>query len=284
MLEQCTAFRLPHSLLNRSVRVLLVGAGGNGSQMLPGLARLHMTLVALGHPAGLHVTTVDGDTVSMSNVGRQLFYRTDIGLSKAVVLTHRVNACFGLSWSSYFGFVDESTSLNDVDLVISCVDTRKARRTIHKLVEKSQGRQLLWLDLGNEAYTGQCILGQSGGAVRGRDEWKRPPTVTEFFPTILDAKADAAAERDEGPSCSLAAAIEKQSAFVNQMCATHALTLLSNLFRFGETSYSAIFFDTKSGRSSPLAVDPAAWSRFGIERPPAPVLESSVAGPAVQSL
>lgn len=277
MLEQFTTYRLPNRLLTRPIRVMLVGAGGNGSQMLPGLARLHMTLIALGHPGGLHVTTVDGDTVSQSNVGRQLFYRTDVGLSKAIVLTHRVNACFGLNWVAQYGYVDEQTSVDNIDLIIGCVDTRKARRTIHRLMDKA--KQLLWLDLGNEAYTGQCILGQSAGLAGGVDEWKRLPTVTEFFPGILDIAADAVSERDAGPSCSLAAAIEKQSAFVNQMCATHALTLLSNLLRFGETEYSAVFFDTKSGRSTPLSVDPAAWARFGIDRPAAPQPDESGIAP-----
>ena len=271
MLNTEKMYRLPAAMLTRRVRILLVGAGGNGSQVLPGLARLHMTMLALGHPGGLEVTTVDGDTVSESNVGRQLFYRTDIGQSKAVVLTHRVNACYGLSWNAVFGYMDDKSleAGQSFDIVIGCVDTRSSRRIIHHALWKSR-RGTLWLDLGNEAFTGQCILGQSPGAKES--EWKRMPVVTEFFPDILEQSADATAEKNTGPSCSLAAAIAKQSAFVNQMCATQALSLLSNLFRFGVAEYSAVFFDAKSGRSTPLAVDPASWLRFGITRPEAPSL------------
>lgn len=54
------------------VTVNLIGGGGTGSQILTSLARLDVTLRSLDHP-GLHVTLYDPDTVSQSNIGRQLF-------------------------------------------------------------------------------------------------------------------------------------------------------------------------------------------------------------------
>ena len=48
-------------LLQRRVRVHLVGVGGNGAQMAARLARLDVAMRALGHPAGLHVTAFDSD-------------------------------------------------------------------------------------------------------------------------------------------------------------------------------------------------------------------------------
>lgn len=265
-------FRLPSTLLQRQVKVLLIGAGGNGSQILPGLARLHHAMTALGHPAGLSVLVVDGDTVSESNVGRQIFYRSDIGLSKAVVLTHRVNTCYGLNWNAHFGFFgpEHFKSVSQFDVIVGCVDTRKARRHIHQALWKKNWSKTLWLDLGNDAFSGQVVLGQS--PVNGsEDDPLRPPLVTEFYPDILNADGDAAAEKNAGPSCSLAEALQKQATFVNQMCGVHALNMLSNLFRFGLIDHSAVFFDTKSGRSSALPVDPAAWQRFGISRPSQPL-------------
>ena len=55
---------------NDRISVALIGLGGNGGQMLTGLAKLHQAMIALGHPAGLHVTAFDNDLVSESNVGR----------------------------------------------------------------------------------------------------------------------------------------------------------------------------------------------------------------------
>ena len=76
------------------VTVNLIGAGGTGSQVLTCLARLDVTLRALGHP-GLSVTLYDPDIVSGTNIGRQLFSDSDIGLNKAKCLITRVNNFFG---------------------------------------------------------------------------------------------------------------------------------------------------------------------------------------------
>ena len=45
------------------VTVSVIGAGGTGSQVVTGLARMSVALQALGHP-GLHVTVFDPDTVT----------------------------------------------------------------------------------------------------------------------------------------------------------------------------------------------------------------------------
>ena len=70
-------------LLERPIRILVVGCGGNGSAIAAGLPYLHQALLAFGHPGGLTVTLIDPDTVSETNCVRQPFCRTEIGLSKA---------------------------------------------------------------------------------------------------------------------------------------------------------------------------------------------------------
>ena len=60
-------------LLRRSVRVLVVGCGGTGSAVAAGLPYLHQAMIASGHPAGLHVTIMDGDIISAVNCIRQPF-------------------------------------------------------------------------------------------------------------------------------------------------------------------------------------------------------------------
>ncbi len=80
------------------VTVNLIGAGGTGSQVLTCLARLDVTLRALGHP-GLFVTLYDPDIVTDANIGRQLFRQFRPGLNKAQCLITRVNNFFGNDWS-----------------------------------------------------------------------------------------------------------------------------------------------------------------------------------------
>jgi hypothetical protein len=63
---------LPDHLITRKpVRVLVVGAGASGSAIAMGLPYLHQAMRVWGHPYGLAVTLMDGDTVSDTNCVRQ---------------------------------------------------------------------------------------------------------------------------------------------------------------------------------------------------------------------
>ena len=151
------------------VEVTLIGAGGTGSQLLSGLARMHQALKALGSP-GLHVRVFDGDTVSASNVGRQLFSPSDIGKNKAVVLVTRLNLFFGTAWEAYHYCVTKEMRLPG-RMVLSAVDDVKSRSLIGQLASESGA--IYWLDTGNTTSTGQVILGTltkvcpAGGVLSG---------------------------------------------------------------------------------------------------------------------
>jgi len=69
--------RLHEELLRRCVEVLVVGCGGNGSAIAAGLPYLHSSMLKQGHPYGLHVTVMDGHTVSPFNCVRQPFARRE---------------------------------------------------------------------------------------------------------------------------------------------------------------------------------------------------------------
>jgi len=105
---------------------------------------LHQSLVAHGHPGGLDVTVVDGDTISPTNCVRQPFARPEIGLNKAIVLVSRLNLFWGLKWEAVPAhlqpgtFISRSYSGDDLraHLVVGCVDTRAARAVIHCAVGK----------------------------------------------------------------------------------------------------------------------------------------------------
>ena len=132
----------PH-LLERPIRILVVGCGGNGSAIVSGLPYLHQALLAFDHPGGLTVTVIDPDAVTETNCVRQPFCRTEIGLPKAIVLVHRINSFWGLNWQGMQAEIQQVAKSAEVDLVIGCVDTRKARRAIDQWVRKS--RVLYWL-------------------------------------------------------------------------------------------------------------------------------------------
>lgn len=251
-------YKLPPHLLRQAVRVLVVGAGGTGSHILTGLAQLDAAMIALGHPEGLDVTVIDPDTVSPANVGRQMFFPSDVGKNKAEVLIHRLNMAMGVHWRALNDRLTAEDRLS-FDLIIGCVDNRQARAAI-VTAEKSQ--RTLWLDLGNKQHDGQVILGEFLPTWEKRSQEHRLPHAADLFPEIIDPSLDGT---DDTPSCSLAEALEKQSLFINRGVALYALNLLSDLFRFGKISYHGVFLNLKTGRAAPLAIDPEVWARFGYD-------------------
>ena len=233
-------------LLERPIRILVVGCGGNGSAIASGLPYLHQALLAFGHPGGLVVTLIDPDTVSETNCVRQPFCRTEIGFPKAIVLAHRINLFWGLNWQGMQATIQQLKKGSDVDFVIGCVDTRKARRAIDKWVLNS--RVLYWLDLGNNASSGQFVLGQPNNPANKRKGKCRLPTVTELFPEI----AAPGVKDDDQPSCSAAEALTRQEPFINQNLAFQALGRLTRLLRHGSVSYQGGFCNLAAGQVVPL--------------------------------
>ena len=245
----------------RGFRVLVIGAGGNGSAVLFGLPYLHHALIAWGFTNGLQVTVMDADTVSPTNCVRQPFGAADIGQNKATILINRINLFHQLSWHSDETFFSQgaqnntgSSYDNTVDFVISCVDTRAARREMHEAFNNVMGpwRSVrYWLDIGNNASNGQFVLGQPLNCVNRRSK-TRLRTVTELFPSIMDTSLG------EGPlpSCSAAEALERQEPFVNNVLATSALSMITRLMRYGQIDHQGAFYNAESGRSAPISIDP----------------------------
>ena len=128
------AHDLSPELIRRPVRVLVVGCGGNGSAITAGLPYLHQAMLVHGHRGGLEVTLMDGDVVSPTNCVRQPFSQAEIGHSKAVVLVSRMNLFWGLKWHAVPEHFSAQTSVDRVDILIGCVDSRAARKVIAQKV------------------------------------------------------------------------------------------------------------------------------------------------------
>ena len=243
-------------LLRRRVRVLVVGCGATGSAVAAGLPHLHQALIAYGHPEGLHVTVMDGDLISPTNCVRQPFSRFESGHYKALVLVNRLNLFWNLGWEALPEHLTGKEPLDRIDVVIGCVDTRASRAVIRDRTSGSSTVAYV-LDIGNTSDSGQFILGEPLTQVNRRSR-TRLRSVFELYPESVDASLD-----DDGlPSCSAAEAIEKQSPFVNQVLAQHALALLARLFRYGNISYHGGFINLRDGCSGRLPVDPSVWRRI----------------------
>lgn len=254
--------RIHSELLTRGVSVLLVGAGGTGSRILERLVCLHRAMLAKGHPAGLEVTVVDPDTVSEANVGRQAFYPSDVGMFKSDVLVNRANMAGGVLWKSIPAKLDTSACLRS-DLVIGAVDNRSARLGILRSLEANMSGVRYWLDTGNRSADGQVVLGEVTSRHRATEDPLRLPHAGELYPEVIDPAAEGP---DDGPSCSLAEALEKQSLFINPMVADSAMAILWNLFTKGQIDVHGAFINLDRLMVTPLRVDPETWKRFGVIR------------------
>jgi PRTRC genetic system ThiF family protein len=223
-------------LLRRTIKIAVVGRGGTGSALVGGLPHLHQALVAGGHPSGLAVTVIDGDRI----------------------LINRLNLFWGLDWQAVPQHLGTGHNLNnDLDLVIGCVDSRAARAKIHEAVTATWCGIGYWLDIGNNADTGQFVLGQPLNRANKHKAY-RLRAVSELFPEIIDPALD----DDQQPSCSAAEALERQHPFINQTLAIHALALLSRLLRCEPMAYHGGFVNLTSGALVALRAEPKVWKRM----------------------
>lgn len=235
--------------LSRTVGITLIGCGGNGSQMLTGLARLNHAIKALGHP-GLDVTVFDPDVVSEANMGRQLFSPADVGHNKAHVSVNRLNAFFGVRWRAeplLYAYQHGRT-----DIMIACVDSTRARKAISVEIQRNHDNVSYLMDLGNRAADGQVILGEWAP----EEQRSRPNDhVALANPyTVLPELVDLGLPGDDAPSCGLAEALERQELFINQAIATPALAILWEFFRYGKLSWHGAFVNLRTGNTRPMIV------------------------------
>tara|TARA_R100001463_G_scaffold30575_3_gene69558 strand:- start:4449 stop:5009 length:561 start_codon:yes stop_codon:yes gene_type:complete len=107
-------------------KILIIGAGGIGSFLIPVLDRV-----------GLYdITVADPDVVETKNLPYQNFQATDVGQNKAVVMEHNYKTTNkGIKYP-----ILTEKQMQGYDLVICCVDNLSVRRTLYNTSIK-------WLDL-----------------------------------------------------------------------------------------------------------------------------------------
>lgn len=237
------------------ITVNLIGCGGTGSQVLSGLARMNKALLELGHP-GLYITVFDHDIITEANIGRQLFSPSDINQFKATVSVSRVNRFFGFDWTAVNKEYNGDIQAN---ITITCVDSAKARVQISKLFRVRSGEPynwtFYWMDFGNLKSTGQVVLGTVGYEKRDKKASENENSVgplkdiIRLLPGIRKVK-----EADQGPSCSLAQALNKQDLFINSTLANLGLNLLWKLFREGRIQHQGCYLNLESMSVNPIKI------------------------------
>lgn len=247
-------FFAPERWLTDRLRVLVVGAGGTGGEVIDGLAQMAVALNALGHP-GLAIQLCDGDTVSESNVGRQRFGFGDIGAYKVDVLAQRYALEYGVSMQVCPEFMKPESlpRSHNCDLILTCVDRARFRAELAKFACSSYGNPM-WLDFGNGRTDGQVFLshlGKDGGDLR-------LPNIADLYPDL------ASMDDDDTPSCGLAEALAQQALGINKMVANAGLfSILMPLIRNGWIEHHGINIDMTAGTQVALPICKTTWSLYG---------------------
>ncbi|MDN3384469.1 PRTRC system ThiF family protein [Pseudoalteromonas sp. APC 3358] len=243
---------------NKKTKVVIIGAGGTGSELISQIFKINYTLMELGS-AGLDVTLIDDDVVSASNIGRQSFYNFDIAQPKAKTLVDRFNTFGNLTWKYVVKRITPENIAKYIPnncVVFTCVDNPIARVTVGEHLEKRLNSEVLWIDGGNSRADGQVVFGSY--EQRKDLPYSRLPSVFDLYGEQLKTQEYIATE-----SCSHLEAMRSQTLGINNAIALQMTQLFWQLVREGEITAHGAIVDLKSFTVNALPIDPEIWTMFG---------------------
>ena len=143
-----------------TAKVLVVGAGGLGCEVLKDLALSGIR----------HVTVIDLDTIDVTNLNRQfLFRQADVGKSKAETAARFINQrCPWMRVTAYHGKIQDKDAAfySQFDVIISGLDNIEARRWLNATVvglvqfdedgDMDPSTIIPLIDGGTEGFAGQA--------------------------------------------------------------------------------------------------------------------------------
>ncbi len=234
--------------------VVLVGAGGTGSQLARSICRIVYDLKRRRK----HIPTiriVDPDRIEISNVGRQLYTQAeaDAGAYKAESLARRFNYSLGLAVEWFNEPFDADKHAGRYSLICGAVDNHLARREIARA-------ECLTLDCGNHAESGQIVLGNTDDLELVRQcihtgRYHYLPNFTLLFPALLEP--DPAPVPQPAASCAELVETGAQSLLINDLIATVAAQYVYKLLNHEPVTTFLSFCDAGSlnVKSIPLTAD-----------------------------
>ena len=95
--------------LNRPVKIVIIGAGGTGRNVIP-----HLYRIAFSSNRPCKVIICDGDIVERKNLIRQNFAECDIGENKAQVMAERYSEVFGIETEYIPDYIESEEELYEL--------------------------------------------------------------------------------------------------------------------------------------------------------------------------
>ena len=209
-------------------RIVLVGLGGIGSQLLPSLVRY---LAIRPEPRPLLVL-VDGDAYEPGNRTRQVFPETAIGTNKAEALAEVYRGLTVQAVADYLTDENVATIIRDGDLVLLAVDNHWSRFLVDRHLAGLQ--EVTLISGGNDETDGNVQL------VRRREGQFVDGSLAEIHVEIGRATEAEFAARN---GCERQAEERPQLVVTNLMVASAMLNCLWAVLERGSVSYSEVYLD-----------------------------------------
>jgi molybdopterin/thiamine biosynthesis adenylyltransferase len=207
-------------LLNEINNVIVIGAGGTGSFLIPALGRYLFSKDFLGK-----LTLIDGDSYSTSNINRQNFHLSAIGMNKAEYQAAVLNKYLP-AFADHVFFVDDYLSKEEIQelcvektVIFNCADNNAIRKYADDAI--AQLNDGIHICCGNELLTGQVHV-----FIRheGQNVTKSVMEMTPEFNTHNDDRSEMSCQELEAlPSGG-------QIIIANMMSATLALSKFVQIF------------------------------------------------------
>ncbi len=219
-------------------RVVLIGCGGIGSQLLLPLCRY------LGHrpePRPILVL-VDGDVFEAPNRSRQLVPDGALGSNKAEALAQLARD-HGLAVQVVPAAIDDANVghlVRERDLILLAVDNHPTRALVDRHLARLDNATLI--SGGNDETDGNVQL------VRRRDGFSVDGHLVEIHPEIGEATATEVAT---GDGCLANLAERPQLVVTNLMVAAAMLNALWAMIETGSVPYSEVYLDVVANTARP---------------------------------
>ena len=155
-----------------------------------------------------------------------------------------MNNFFGNDWKAvpdiYPAALKDARRDNLANITITCTDNIKSRIDLWNILKavpvseyRSHETPLYWMDFGNT---------------------KLYETVESLKVITRYVKYAKVKEKDSGPSCSLAEALEKQDLFINSTLAQLGCNILWKMFRNGMIEHYGLYLNLSTLKMNPIPV------------------------------
>ncbi len=140
-----------------------------------------------------------------------------------------------------------------MDNIKSRIDLWNILKAVPVSEYRSYETPLYWMDFGNTQDTGQVVLGTVPKKIKQLTS-KLYETVESLKVITRYVKYAKVKEKDSGPSCSLAEALEKQDLFINSTLAQLGCNILWKMFRNGMIEHQGLYLNLSTLKMNPIPV------------------------------